>query len=292
MAVCKKPYMVGALAYGCGQCLPCRINHGRQWTWRQVLESYCYEHNCFVTLTYNLGSRPGNWALQPRDVQLWLKRIRKAISPATFRFFLCGEYDDNGNPHYHLSLFGVSGYQRFNGVLFGDHVERCWGLGFVYVAEFNEATAQYVCGYTTKKLRDRKNGLEWNYPEFARMSNRPGLGQPAVKILAADLLRSYQDWESGDVPNSVLVGKRSIGLGRYLLRELREAVGFTPEYIDGIKQDRSMETSIDLLSLFQNSEGSLTFKEAHAKSIAQKILQTEARYKIWQSKHPYQRKLR
>lgn len=286
LMLCKKPYMQGTQAYGCGQCLPCRINRGRQWTWRQYLESLCHDDgSSFVTLTYSRAHIRGDWSLDPIHLRNFLKRIRYFIAPRKLRFFAVGEYgEDNLRPHYHVSLFGMSPYTRHNGVLFADLVSKAWPYGFSSCYEFNEATAQYTCGYITKKLRDRNDNREWNYPEFARMSLKPGLGSGAMQVLANDLLRNADSWKTGDVPRSIRIGKRTIGLGRYMLNELREAVGFTDQYIDGIKQDAVMEKSLELLSVFQNSEGSLTFKEAHAKQIAQKLLQVEARYKIWQSK--------
>lgn len=290
--VCKKPYMIGTLPTRCGQCLPCRVLRGRQWTWRQYLESLTHEHNCFVTLTYSRFHIRGDWALDPRHLQLFLKRLRKAVYPTTFRFFAVGEYGERDcRPHYHLSLFGLSGYQRINDILVADHIEKSWGLGYTYVAEFNEATAQYTCGYVVKKLKDPDYGRGWNYPEFARMSNRPGLGAKAMSVMAAGLDRQYQDWGEGDVPRTIRVGKRTIGLGRYLLAQFRQSSNFTPEYIAELKQDASFQASLEMLAMYENEKGVLSFSEAHAKRIAQRLLQTEARYKIWQSKHPYKRNI-
>lgn len=276
--------MQGALAFGCGQCLPCRINRGRQWTWRQYLESLVHDGNSFITLTYDRSHIRGDWSLDPRHVQLWLKRVRKSVSPTPIRYFLVGEYGDGGRPHYHVSLFGLQPYSRIGNRLFADVVQDCWGLGFTSTYEFNEATAQYTCGYITKKLKDHTDGAVWNYPEFARMSLKPGIGEPAIKIMAESLGRSYQDWGTGDVPRSIRIGKRTIGLGRYLLSELRSHAGFTDQYIEEIKQNEAMDRSLDMLTLFQNSDGSLTFTEAHGKAIAQRLLQVEARYKIWKAK--------
>ena len=37
----------------CGQCIGCRLEKARQWAIRCVHESKMWEHNSFVTLTYN-----------------------------------------------------------------------------------------------------------------------------------------------------------------------------------------------------------------------------------------------
>lgn len=291
--LCRKPWMNGALAIGCGQCLPCRINRGRQWTWRQYMESLCHAENCFVTLTYDDAHLPSTGSLEPEELQLFIKRLRRAVNPLLLRFFAVGEYgEDSERPHYHLSLFGMSGNTvvsyRGKPTIGTEVINACWGKGFVGVAEFNEATAQYTCGYIVKKLRDRNEGKQFAVPEFARMSNRPGIGAPAMVILAGDLASRYMDWSTGDVPSSIRIGSRTIGLGRYCLQKLREAVGFSDGYIQEIRDEKSIETSLELLAVFQDKEG-FTFREAHAKAIAQKLLQVEARYKIWQSRHPKRR---
>lgn len=303
--ICKKPYFRGKVPFGCGQCLPCRINRGRQWTWRQYLESLCHDRNCFVTLTYsNTFKRPDD-PLDKKDLQLFLKRFRKAIAPLRVRYFAVGEYgDESGRPHYHLSLFGVQGLQMVDvgavGEVIGETVIKCkegervfstiefivnqsWGRGITHVAEFNEATAAYCCGYITKKLRDRTEGVVRDVPEFARMSNRPGLGAPAVGVLARSLSSNYHAWETGDVPVQLRLGKRSIPLPRYLLAKLRSECGFSEEYIKALRDAKTYTQTLELSAVFQNSPN-FSVSEAYRKKIEGRLAQTEARYNIWKSR--------
>lgn len=269
--------------------MPCRINRGRQWTWRQYLESLCHEENCFVTLTYDDEHLPVDGNLEPKQLQMFIKRLRWAVKPLQFRFFAVGEYGEVSiRPHYHLSLFGVSGFtvvQRGDKIRVGtDIIAECWGKGFVGVHEFNEATAQYTCGYIVKKLKDRKDGREFIVPEFARMSLRPCLGSGAADIITKSLLQSVQSWESGDVPRELRMGSRKIPLGRHMLRMLRERIGFTDDYIAQIKEDISFNRSLDLLAVFANSPDDLTITDTYVKEVKAKIEQVEARYNLWRSK--------
>jgi len=167
---------------GCGQCLPCRINRRRLWMWRQYLESLCHETNCFVTLTYNDECLPKGGDLCHRDVQLFLKSFRRKIAPVRVRYFMCGEYGpDTLRPHYHLSLFGV-------GVECSALVNDLWAKGFTYTTEFTQQTAQYIAGYVVKKLVDRNDPrMSGKVPEYARMSNRPGIGGLATTIIVQQL---------------------------------------------------------------------------------------------------------
>lgn len=288
--------MVGAIPYGCGQCLPCRINRRRQWMWRQYLEALTHEENGFVTLTYDDEHLPSGATLVPAHMSSFLKRLRKRIEPARVRFFGVGEYGDGGkrgvNPHYHLSLFGLSGRtdidSRGRPTHYGSSqlIWDCWNSGgdtggVTTIFEFNETTAQYTAGYVVKKLTSVGNPiLNGRHPEFARMSNRPGIGKPAAELIAKQLQANYQSWKTGDVPHELQIGKRKIPLGRFMLRKLREAVGFSEEYTKGLRDQVSMERSVELLALLKNSVLD-TPRQAYLQEIAQRVRQTEARAAIF-----------
>ena len=64
------------LALPCGKCLPCRLNHAKEWAVRCVLESLDYESNYFLTLTYDDDHLPEDGRLHRSDVQKFLKRFR------------------------------------------------------------------------------------------------------------------------------------------------------------------------------------------------------------------------
>lgn len=251
-----------------------------------------HENCCFVTLTYSDEHLPNAGALHKKDLQLFLKKVRKSIDPVRVRYFAVGEYGEKSHrPHYHLSLFGMSGSQIFDvrgEALTGTSVlEKAWDKGFVYVGEFNEASAQYVSRYVVKHLSDRKSGAAalFPVPEFATMSLKPGLGAGAMEIVAATLIQTVQSWESGDVVHALKIGRRKIPLGRYLLSTLRNRVGFTDEYISQIKEEATFQQSLDMLAVFVNTPSALTVTDAYKKEVSQKIKQVETRYSIWNSKH-------
>lgn len=281
------------MPFGCGQCLPCRINRARQWTWRQYLESLCHDHSSFLTLSYANEHLPKNSSLDPRHLQLWLKRFRKRVLPVRIRYFAVGEYGEkNKRPHYHLSVFGVPphAFDIYKTHPFDPRVVwlTSWPYGSAFLVDFNELTAQYVTGYVTKKLNkvDDDRLLPGQLPEFARMSRAPGIGKDAMRIIAASLSSSgsVDHVDSGDVPATLRLGKRTIPLGRFLLKALREAVGFTPEYIESLKARGVYEQSVQLSALLQaaiaNEEFAST-KTVYLESVRQKILQTEARARLF-----------
>jgi hypothetical protein len=238
--LCKNPYIKDAVPFGCGQCMPCRINKRRQWTHRILLESMCHESSAFVTLTYNNDNLPPNGTLDPKHLQKWQKNLRyHADTP--LRFFSVGEYGDKTNrPHYHAAVFG------FPSCASGDTNCPCiscktlrasWDKGFVLNGTLTKDSAQYIAGYVTKKMTNKKDPkvLDWlqgRHPEFARMSNRPGIGAPALEKIkdmletdhGCDLLSELQD-----VPDLIKIGGKEMLLGGYLKNKLREMIGVTNE---------------------------------------------------------------
>lgn len=92
----------------CGRCIGCRLEYSRKWAIRCCNEASLYNDNCFVTLTYDDKHLPSNKSLLKRDLQLFLKRLRKKFGEG-IRFFACGEYgDETLRPHYHMILFNFS----------------------------------------------------------------------------------------------------------------------------------------------------------------------------------------
>lgn len=189
-----------------------------------ILEALVHADASFVTLTYADEHLPEGGSLVPKHPQLYLKRLRKSVEPHLVRYFLVGEYgDETDRPHYHLALFGIPPE-------FGALSEGAWDYGHVHTGTLTLQSAHYIAGYVTKKLtRKDDERLNGRYPEFARMSLRPGIG--AIGIFdVAQALQNKHGWDSisrtGDVPNTLRHGSREMPLGRYLRRVLRKEMNF------------------------------------------------------------------
>lgn len=233
---CKNPYIGSAgRAFGCGQCLPCRINKRRIWMHRIMLEASQYKDNAFVTLTYSDENLPEGGNLSPLDFQLWLKRLRRNYE-GRLRFFGVGEYGDySERAHYHAALFnyptcrfGMSRYNegKRNCCSTCDYVRDTWGKGNVLVGSLQRQSASYIAGYVTKKMTAAGDiRLNGRVPEFARMSLRPGIGGDAMHEVADVVLRYDLASKVGDVPNSLRHGACELPLGRYLVQRVRVLSG-------------------------------------------------------------------
>ena len=321
--LCKKPFISYGQAYGCGQCLPCRIRRRRLWTHRMLLEALDHSDSCFLTLTYSdenlpiLGSKkrgissntslPSHGNLNPRDLQLWLKRFRKAISPSKMRFYAVGEYgDESYRPHYHAAIFGYPRCSQGNTqtplrrrpassapVGYDPGRPTCcahcalvydtWGLGRIFVGSLETHSAQYIAQYTTKKLTAPddtrlKRGNQWLHPEFARMSRRPGIGSNMMANVAEVLLKLDLETSESDVPVTLRHGSDEYPLGRYLRQQLRMQLGKEPKASDAILQ-KLMETMRPLQLAGRSHSSGL--KGAIMDQTAGKIARQEARSRIF-----------
>lgn len=209
-----------------------------------------HDVNCYVTLSYQDdklvtispdGSNTILPTLVPRHLQLFLKRLRARYRDG-LRFYAVGEYGDaSWRPHYHVALFGFPTCERTRTIRKGyssrpvwwECCSRCrmvgeaWGLGDVDLGNLEPDSAQYVAGYVTKKMTGKDHELlRGRYPEFARMSLRPGVGASYVERITATI-RRYGNLEQRllDVPETLRHGKKQMPLGRYLRRRVRRDLG-------------------------------------------------------------------
>ena len=223
--MCSKPFRRGVMEFGCGQCMPCRINRRRLWTARILLEQLGHSESWFVTLTYDKENHPQDGSLVPKHLCDYLKRVRSAISPRQIRYYAVGEYGEkNFRPHYHLCVFGAVGDT--------DIFVRCWRFGFVHVGEINKDTASYVAGYTIKKMtRHDDPRLGMRHPEFTRMSlrNPGGIGYAAAKEMARFVNTSEGAKvmvRKGDVVDTFRHERQKYPIGRYLKSVVRKEAGY------------------------------------------------------------------
>lgn len=188
-------YNPGNIKLPCGQCTGCRLDRSRDWAVRCVHEASLHIHNCFVTLTYSDDHLPVVEAddgfyvssLDKRDVQLFMKRLRRRFPCLRIRFFLCGEYGEKlQRPHYHLILFGFDFHDKYFfkkssgcNLYRSSILEGLWTYGHSSIAAVNFDTAAYVARYCLKKVNGVRKESHYKgiLPEFSLMSRKPGIAK-------------------------------------------------------------------------------------------------------------------
>lgn len=181
----------------CRQCLGCRIDNSREFGVRSYHEAQMFEHNCFLTLTYDpkkLKSR----SLIRKDFQDFAKRLRKHFIgfqtvfhnykiSKPIRIMYCGEYGDKlGRPHFHALLYNFDFLDKKhfftnkhkNKVFVSDSLNDLWGHGLCSIGEVNFFTSSYVARYICKKINGEKakDHYQGRVPEFVQHPSQYGLG--------------------------------------------------------------------------------------------------------------------
>lgn len=183
----------------CGVCAGCKFERSRQWAIRCMHEASLHTCNCVVTLTYDNDHLPPDGSLIKRDVQLWLKRLRKRYPDYPIQYYYCGEYGARfGRPHYHICLFGFDFVDRVlykrtgaGSLIYRSAIlESLWTAGYSTVGDLTYESAAYVARYILKKqfgaksidhynLIDYTTGevIESKLPEYNNMSLKRPIGQ-------------------------------------------------------------------------------------------------------------------
>ena len=218
----------------CGQCINCRINKGRKWTGRLLLEHVFQPHHphtydFFLTFTYapeHLPEAPGGPTLDKAQFCKWWKATQR--SHRKFRYLAVGEYGDAyQRPHYHMVVFSATLEEA-------ESILRAWPFGFAdrqaASCLLNPQRAAYICGYTTKKLSSNHpegypEGVE---PEFRTSTHIPAIGLAAIPSLL-HLYRSTAGkaviQERGDVERTFRFGGKIYPIAPFILDKLRQPLG-------------------------------------------------------------------
>lgn len=122
------------------------------------------------------------------------------------------------------------------------------------------------------------------FPEFARMSRKPGIGAPTAPDIASQLATdggSYSIAETGDVPATLHHGGKSLPLGRYLRSKIREAYGFSHT---GAQEGWALQATQEVRDLHEKAqsdpEGSASGYKKMVESKMQALLNLEAKHKL------------
>lgn len=181
-------------ALPCGQCEHCRKRRASAWSFRLMRHSRTQPTSWFITLTYNTDHVPltknGYMSLNKRDVQLFMKRLRK-LDDGKLSYYCAGEYgSENQRPHYHILMFGLlsSAYQVSDTDYRIDVVNQAWGKGEVHIGSVTDASVGYSLKYISKPRRIPMHNRDDRQRECSLMSKRLG-----AQYLTENMIRWHKD---------------------------------------------------------------------------------------------------
>lgn len=220
----------------CGFCIGCMLERRQHWSLRCRHEASCWDHNVFLTLTYDDDHLEWHGSLNRSHPDDFLRSLRRKLpgvqnapgsSRKPIRFFGCGEYgSQRQRAHYHLLLFNVQlpdhercGERTYTSRL----VSELWPFGSHLCGDVTAASASYVAGYTLKKVeavhRDNQYGVA-NFDtgeyvmrdrEFTMCSRHPGIGQFWYDKYKGDLRHGY-----------IIDDGRQVSVPRAYVKKLRD----------------------------------------------------------------------
>lgn len=187
----------------CGKCPECRARRVSAWSFRLMQEDKHSLSSLFVTLTYDTSFVPltprGFMTVRKVDVQLFMKRLRKANKGVVLKYYLAAEYGGKTwRPHYHLLLFNADKAT----------VAPAWRLGDVHFGSVTGASVGYTLKYMSKPKRVPQHKNDDRQSEFSLMSKRIGVKYLTDRMVA---------WHKEDVANRCycFVDGKKVTMPRY-----------------------------------------------------------------------------
>jgi hypothetical protein len=173
------------------------------WSFRLMQEDRHSLSSYFITLTYDNKHIPisnkGYMNLDKRDIQLFMKRLRKN-NKEKLKYYIAGEYGGKTNrPHYHMILFNSD----------ITTIQDSWQKGHVHYGQVSEASVGYTLKYMIKETKVPIHKNDDRKPEFQLMSK--GLGKEY-------LTTKMQKWHKADLLNRMYLnveGNKKIPMPRY-----------------------------------------------------------------------------
>lgn len=191
----------------CGKCAFCLVNRRSQWMFRVFQEMKCQDNpGWFLTLTYDerhvKRAVDGRLSLRFRDVQLFIKKLRKA--KWYVKYICVGEYGSKTRrPHYHMLVWTDAPLLQ---------LERLWSdkkgvpLGKIHFGRISMQSAMYTLKYIIQPKQPEGEGIERTRAQF---SKGIGLGYLSGRVY------DYHTFDYDEPVFVCMVDGRKVALPKY-----------------------------------------------------------------------------
>jgi hypothetical protein len=189
----------------CGKCEECRKEKMLEMKTRLKEELKKHKEAFFLTLTYDEEHKKN---LNKRDIQLFLKRLRKDME---LKYFYVGELgEETKRPHYHMIIFGEipkdleecinttkKGHKQYK----SKKIEEKWQNGIVRISKMELPLIGYICKYMLKNCSKKEFISGW--------SRKPPIGinpetieKDIQKRQRTKALKKYYKKRFGEIPKN------------------------------------------------------------------------------------------
>lgn len=291
--------------FPCGKCIPCKVNHQRDWKARFILETMVYGFPAWVTLNYYPETEP--LCVERDHIRRFIRNLTKhhhqiieylGLPYVPLRYFCKAEYDPHrGFPHYHLLIWNHrvafqpdprNPRRRVDPV-----IEKAWSeFGSSYTVNSSESFSfhgknavtnrfDYVTAYLLDKAKVGSLWPEDMKPEFISATRIPAIGK------AEPIVERFMRLLTGEQGKYVLAANQGLPktfryegkwwpLPKILRRHLDDRISHEiTSWIPGIKQD--------MFWLNFNTDGVVELREGTVE---------EKRYKAEEAEYGAQKKAR
>lgn len=201
----------------CGKCAFCLVAKRSAWMFRIHHEMRNQDKpGWFLTLTYDEKHVPRvrrptkedpegkvvRLSLRFRDVQLFLKRLRKEKFYA--KYICVGEYGpETLRPHYHIIVWTDATVEA---------MERAWFYGRIHYGRLSMASAMYTLKYIIQPKPPAYEGVERPRAQF---SKGLGLAYLGTDWIVGSQMMDYHNPDGGTPNFHSVVDGRKVALPRY-----------------------------------------------------------------------------
>lgn len=195
----------------CNQCIGCRLEYSRQWAVRCTHEASLWEHNCFITLTYDPKFLPPGGTLVKNHFQGFMKRFRN--------YRIKEKLDELKLPLGPIvSRKGMANYYGF----------RTYNAFLAYVLDrFNLVLRYYHCGEYGEKLgRPHYHACIFNFDFPDKIFTEKRNGFPVFK---SELLEKL--WGKGRCELGTVTFQSAAYVARYITKKIN-GPGSELKYMD------------------------------------------------------------
>lgn len=187
----------------CGKCIECLKEKRLEMIKRLKDELKIRKNGYFITLTYDEKHKRD---LNKRDIQLFLKRLRKNQK---IRYFYVGELGETTErPHYHMIIFGdlpedlkeeknptKNGHKQYN----SKSIQKIWKNGLIRINKLEIPIIAYITKYMMKNTGKKEFIQGWSKNPPIGI-NEETIEEEIKKPNRTKCLKKFYKYRFGNIP--------------------------------------------------------------------------------------------